>query len=47
MKTMDNALMELLEKGWIAATEAYLQANNKHMFKSARDLELEQGKDID
>ena len=47
MKTMDNALMELVEKGWISAKEAYLQANNKHMFQSARDREMEQAKDID
>ncbi len=39
MKTMDNALMELVEKGWISGTEAYLQANNKSKFESVKDIE--------
>jgi len=38
MKTMDNALMELVEKGWVAGNEAYLQANNKHKFESVKDI---------
>ena len=37
MKTMDNALMELVEKGWVSAQEAYQQANNKHMFEKLKD----------
>lgn len=47
MKTMDNALMELLDKGWISAQEAYLQANNKHLFEQRRELEIEPAKDIE
>ena len=39
MKTMDNALMDLVEKGWVSGTEAYLQANNKAKFESVRDVE--------
>jgi twitching motility protein PilT len=39
MKSMDNALMELVEKGWISGKEAYLQANNKHKFEEVRDME--------
>jgi len=37
MKTMDNALMELVEKGWVSGLEAYQQANNKHMFEKVKD----------
>jgi len=37
MKTMDNALMELVEKGWVSGQEAYQQANNKHKFESVRN----------
>ncbi len=39
MKSMDNALMELVEKGWISGQEAYLQANNKHKFEQVRDMD--------
>ena len=39
MKSMDNALMELVEKGWISGKEAYLQANNTHKFEEVRDME--------
>jgi twitching motility protein PilT len=37
MKTMDNALMELVDKGWVSGEEAYQQANNKHMFEKLKD----------
>ena len=37
MKTMDNALMELVDKGWVSGKEAYQQANNKHMFEKLKD----------
>ncbi len=37
MKTMDNALMELVDKGWVSGQEAYQQANNKHMFEKLKD----------
>ena len=39
MKTMDNALMELVEKGWVSGEEAYHQANNKNKFESVKDIE--------
>lgn len=39
MKSMDGALMELVEKGWVSGQEAYLQANNKHKFDNVRDIE--------
>jgi twitching motility protein PilT len=39
MKSMDGALMELVEKGWVSGQEAYLQANNKHKFEKVRDIE--------
>ena len=39
MKSMDSALMELVEKGWISGQEAYLQANNKQKFESVKDIE--------
>ena len=39
MKTMDNALMELVEKGWVSGLEAYHQANNKAKFESVKDIE--------
>ena len=38
MKTMDNALMELVEKGQVSGAEAYQQANNKHKFESVKDM---------
>jgi twitching motility protein PilT len=37
MKTMDNALMELVDKGEVSGHEAYQQANNKHMFEKVKD----------
>jgi twitching motility protein PilT len=39
MKSMDSALMELVEKGWVSGKEAYLQANNKHRFEEVRDMD--------
>ncbi len=39
MKSMDSALMDLVEKGWISGEEAYLQANNKHKFEQVKDME--------
>lgn len=38
MKTMDNALMELVEKGWVSGQEAYQQANNKHKFEQVKEM---------
>jgi Tfp pilus assembly ATPase PilU len=37
MKTMDNALMDLVEKDKISAQEAYQQADNKEKFRALRD----------
>ena len=39
MKTMDNALMELVDQGLVSGHEAYQQANNKHMFEKVKDIE--------
>lgn len=39
MKTMDSALMELVDKGWVSGKEAYQQANNKQKFESVKDTE--------
>ena len=39
MKSMDNALMELVERGRISGKEAYRQANNKHKFEEVRDMD--------
>ena len=39
MKTMDGALMDLVNKGRIAGHEAYLQANNKSKFEKVKDIE--------
>ena len=39
MKSMDNALMDLVEKGWVSGKEAYLQANNKAKFEEVRDMD--------
>ena len=39
MRTMDGALMELVEKGWVSAQEAYQQANNKSKFENLREVE--------
>jgi twitching motility protein PilT len=38
MQSMDKALMDLVEKGWISGKEAYLQANNKHKFEQVKDM---------
>jgi len=37
MQTMDNALISLVERKWVAGKEAYQQANNKQMFHKVRD----------
>ena len=39
MQSMDKALMDLVEKGWISGHEAYLQANNKHKFDQVKESE--------
>ena len=39
MQSMDKALMDLVEKGWISGQEAYLQANNKQKFEKVREIE--------
>ncbi len=39
MKTMDGALMELVEKGWVSGQEAYQQAGNKSKFENLREVE--------
>ena len=39
MKTMDSALLELVEKGWVSGEEAYHQANNKAKFEQLRNVE--------
>ena len=39
MQSMDKALMDLVEKGWISGKEAYLQANNKHKFEQVKDMD--------
>ncbi len=39
MKTMDSALMELVDKGWVSGKEAYRQANNKSKFEKVKDIE--------
>ncbi len=39
MQSMDKALMDLVEKGWVAGHEAYLQAHNKHKFEKVRETE--------
>ncbi len=39
MRTMDGALMELVEKGWVSAQEAYQQANNKSKFEKLKEVE--------
>ncbi len=36
MQTMDSALMQLVERRWVAGKEAYQQANNKQMFQKVR-----------
>ena len=37
MKTMDAALMELVEKAFISGRDAYQQANNKSKFERLKD----------
>jgi len=37
MKTMDNALLELVDKGWVTGEDAYQQANNKRLFEKLKD----------
>ena len=37
MQTMDNALMDLVDRRWVSGKEAYQQANNKQMFQKIRD----------
>ena len=39
MKTMDNALMDLVNNGTVSGHEAYQQANNKHMFEKLKDTD--------
>ena len=39
MKTMDNALLDLVNSGRVSAEEAYKQANNKHMFEKLKDID--------
>ena len=39
MQSMDKALMDLVEKGWVSGQEAYLQANNKHKFEKVREMD--------
>ncbi len=39
MKSMDNALMELVEKGRVTGLEAYQQANNKAKFEQVKDID--------
>jgi twitching motility protein PilT len=37
MQTMDNALMDLVERKFVAGKDAYQQANNKSKFQSVKD----------
>jgi len=37
MLTMDNALMDLVDRKWVSGEEAYHQANNKRMFQKIRN----------
>ncbi len=39
MRSMDNALMELVEKGRVTGLEAYQQANNKAKFEQVKDID--------
>ena len=39
MQSMDKALMDLVERGWISGHEAYLQANNKQKCETVRETE--------
>lgn len=38
MKSMDSALMDLVDKGWVSGQEAYQQANNKSKFEQVKDI---------
>jgi twitching motility protein PilT len=38
MKTMDNALVDLVDAGVVSKEEAYQQANNKLLFESHKDI---------
>ena len=37
MQTMDNALMDLVDRKWVSGKEAYQQANNKKMFQKVKN----------
>ncbi len=37
MQTMDSALMDLVDRRWVAGKEAYQQANNKSKFQQVKD----------
>ncbi len=37
MQTMDNALMDLVDRKWVSGKEAYQQANNKQMFQQMKN----------
>ncbi len=37
MQTMDNALMDLVDRRWVSGKEAYQQSNNKQMFHKIRE----------
>jgi twitching motility protein PilT len=39
MKSMDGALLELVEQGRVSALDAYQQANNKTQFEKLKDTE--------
>ena len=39
MQSMDGALMDLVNKGWVSGLEAYQQANNKAKFESLKDVQ--------
>jgi twitching motility protein PilT len=41
MKSMDSALMDLVEKGWVSSQEAYLQASNKQKFEPVKDMDMD------
>ena len=38
MKSMDGALLDLVNKGWVSGDEAYLQATNKAKFENLREI---------
>jgi hypothetical protein len=39
MKTMDNSLMELVDKGCASGHMPYQPANNKHRFEKVKDTD--------